>query len=141
MARTAPRARLPIRHARHPRSLFLCAQRDAHDHTPSWRERHRSAGRSDGLAGGNNADDSVHDPPMFDEAAARAAELLELLEGLRAFRKRIIHDTETLAKELKHPAPDVDRALRNHPDIRKIDESIHKLEAELSILGQGTGDL
>jgi hypothetical protein len=72
--------------------------------------------------------------PVFDETAARAAEILELLEGLRAFRQRIVDDAQSMAKQIKTPKEQVEKSLANHPDICKIDASIRRLEAELKAI-------
>lgn len=82
--------------------------------------------------GRNQADGD--EEPVFDETAARAAEILELLEGLRAFRQRIVDDAQKMAKEIKTPKEQVDACLANHPDICKIDASIRKLETELKAI-------
>jgi len=39
----------------------------------------------------------------FDEVAARAAEIKEVIDGLKKFRQRIIDDTTALAKKIKAP--------------------------------------
>ncbi|KAF6004286.1 hypothetical protein F1559_004716, partial [Cyanidiococcus yangmingshanensis] len=82
--------------------------------------------------GRNQADGD--EEPIFDETAARAAEILELMEGLRAFRQRIVDDAQKMAKEIKTPKEQVDACLANHPDICKIDASIRKLETELKAI-------
>jgi hypothetical protein len=77
---------------------------------------------------------SEEEAPVFDETAARAAEILELLEGLRAFRQRIIDDAQAMAKQIRTPKEQVDASLAKHPDIAKIDASIRRLEAELKAI-------
>jgi uncharacterized coiled-coil DUF342 family protein len=59
---------------------------------------------------------------------------LELLEGLRAFRQRIVDDAQSMAKQIKTPKEQVEKSLANHPDICKIDASIRRLEAELKAI-------
>jgi len=71
----------------------------------------------------------------FDEVAARAAEVKEVIDGLLKFRQRIIDDTTTLAKKIKAPQKKLQAALAKHPDILKIDQSVEELEKELEELG------
>ncbi|KAJ8908821.1 hypothetical protein NDN08_005525 [Rhodosorus marinus] len=73
----------------------------------------------------------------FDEVAARAAEIKEVIDGLKKFRQRIIDDTTALAKKIKAPQKKLKEALAKHPDILKIDSSLIELEKELNELGYG----
>ncbi|KAA8496517.1 hypothetical protein FVE85_0246 [Porphyridium purpureum] len=70
----------------------------------------------------------------FDEVAARVAEIKEVMEGLTAFKERIIADTTKVAKKVKTPPKKLAEALANHPDIIKIDQSMKQLEEDLRIL-------
>ena len=70
----------------------------------------------------------------FDEKAARVAEIKEVMEGLSAFRDRIVADTTKVAKKVKTPPKKLAEVLAQHPDIIKIDESMKQLEEELRYL-------
>jgi len=78
----------------------------------------------------NSDDEEV----TFDAVAARVAEVKEVMDGLIAFRQRIIDDATNLAKKVKASPAKLQQTLENHPDILKIDASLKQLEKELARL-------
>eukprot|EP00181_Compsopogon_caeruleus_P003146 CAMPEP_0184682064 /NCGR_PEP_ID=MMETSP0312-20130426/5589_1 /TAXON_ID=31354 /ORGANISM="Compsopogon coeruleus, Strain SAG 36.94" /LENGTH=145 /DNA_ID=CAMNT_0027133375 /DNA_START=43 /DNA_END=480 /DNA_ORIENTATION=+ len=74
------------------------------------------------------------DEGMFDERAARVAEIQEVIDGLKQFRQRIVADATELAKKVKTSKKKLEESLSSHPDILKIDASIVQLESELQLL-------
>ena len=69
--------------------------------------------------------------------ADRAAEIKSVLAELAAFRGRIVDDAVSVAKKIKAKPREVQAALDNNPDVKKIDEAVVLLEAELkSLSGQ-----
>ena len=69
--------------------------------------------------------------------ADRAAEIKSVLAELAAFRGRIVDDAVAVAKKIKAKPREVQSALDNNPDVKKIDEAVALLEAELeSLSGQ-----
>jgi len=71
---------------------------------------------------------------VFDDLAARVAEIKEVIDGLQQFKTRIEDDVTRVAKKVRAPKKQVVETLKNHPDIIKIDTSIEELEAELKTI-------
>jgi hypothetical protein len=66
--------------------------------------------------------------------ADRVAEIKSVLAELAAFRGRIVDDAVAVAKKIKAKPREVQSALDNNPDVKKIDEAVALLEAELKTL-------
>ena len=75
---------------------------------------------------------SVRSSTMCDASPSdRAAEIKAVLAELAAFRGRIVDDAVAVAKKIKAKPKEVQSALDNNPDVKKIDEAVLLLEAEL----------
>ncbi len=78
---------------------------------------------------------SVQSSTMCDASQSdRAAEIKAVLAELAAFRGRIVDDAVAVAKKIKAKPKEVQSALDNNPDVKKIDEAVQLLEAELKQL-------
>ena len=77
----------------------------------------------------------AHFSTMCDASQSdRAAEIKAVLAELAAFRGRIVDDAVSVAKKIKAKPKEVQSALDNNPDVKKIDEAVLLLEAELKQL-------
>jgi hypothetical protein len=77
----------------------------------------------------------AHSSTMCDASQSdRAAEIKAVLAELAAFRGRIVDDAVSVAKKIKAKPKEVQSALDNNPDVKKIDEAVLLLEAELKQL-------
>ncbi|PXF43395.1 hypothetical protein BWQ96_06890 [Gracilariopsis chorda] len=83
----------------------------------------------------NKEPNASKDEEQLDEAAMRAAEIHEVMNGLKQFKDRIIEDATKLARKVRAPKKQLEAALASHPDIIRIDGHIAELEEELKHLG------